>query len=70
MKKVLIILLILVLLVTIGVFLYQHFVINRISDWGGMENPDQMDFVAQSSDVIEQATSTHQILQEEHHGTV
>lgn len=40
LKKVLLILLILLLLILAGTFLYRHFVTNRISDRGGMENPD------------------------------
>lgn len=40
MKKVLMILLILGLLAGAGVLLFRHFVTNRISDWGGMENPE------------------------------
>lgn len=44
MKKVLLTLLIVVLvlavLCTAGVFLFRHFVTDRIMDKGGMENPD------------------------------
>ena len=40
MKKALIVLLILALLAGLGVFLYKHFVTDRVMDWGGMENPD------------------------------
>lgn len=44
MKKFLTILLIvllsLALLVGAGLFLYRHFVTDRIADWGGMENPE------------------------------
>lgn len=37
---ILVVLLALALLVGIAALLYRHFVTNRVSDWGGMENPD------------------------------
>lgn len=66
MKKVLLTLLIVVLvlavLCTAGVFLFRHFVTDRIMDKGGMENPDcvpeeaeppvyTVDFTEQSNDL-------------------
>lgn len=56
-------------LVGIGFFLYRHFVTNRISDWGGMENPDYTGYV-RDVDSDESTDLTQSILQEEDHGTV
>lgn len=40
MKKVLFVLLLGLLLTGMGMLLYRCFVTDRISDWGGMENPE------------------------------
>ncbi len=69
MKKLLIVLLILALLIALGALLFRIFVTDRITDKGGMENPEYSDAVSRISP-LESARETLQILQEDHHGTV
>ncbi len=69
MKKVLIVLLVLALLVGLGMLLFRIFVTDRITDKGGMENPEFSD-VASRPDDFGQRIPAHQNLQEEYHGTV
>lgn len=68
MKKLLILLLVLALVVGIGALLFRHFVTNRITDRGGMENPEFSEAAYHPN--IESGARMPQTLQEEHHGTV
>lgn len=69
MKKVLIVLLVLALLVGLGLLLFRICVTNRITDKGGMENPEFSDITSQS-DTAGQPTPAQKNIQEEYHGTV
>ena len=68
MKKLLIILLVLALVAGIGALLFRHFVTNRITDRGGMENPEFSEAAYHPN--TEPGTWMPRALQEEHHGTV
>ena len=49
-RRMLTALLIVVLVIALalgGRFLYRHFVTDRITDWGGMENPDAQTYTDQ-----------------------
>lgn len=69
MKKVLIVLLVLSLLVGLGMLLFRIFVTGRITDKGGMENPEFSDVTSQS-DNFGQRAPAHKKIQEEYHGTI
>ena len=38
-----------------GVFLYRHFVLDQIMDWGGMENPDAVSEPEETQEIPETA---------------